>query len=249
MIVQGKSYWASIKNAFSNLNKITDTLYMAEINQQKINIAVFTHPSTPDNIHNWGRDAKTPYLLDTVVPTIKLIRQELLIEPGPKGEHIMPPISETSPQPFHSQSEKPDYDFIFEQIKAGLIERFLPEITYRKPKFEHSTPNRMRIYMDRVTGSHYQITFMRDRYEFALHFESTPAMSLQRRQAFDPYVQDFTRQIGISVKTGKIENKGWMGVWYDRKLETIDLEKIKLYVDQYSRFIAATFPILLKLYN
>ena len=249
VIVQGKSYWASVQNAFSNLNKITDTLYTADINQHKVMIAVFTHPSTPDNIHNWGRDAKTPYLIETVVPTIKLIRQELLGKSIPKGEYIMPSISERPTQPIHSQSEKPPYDSIFEQIKAGLIERFPPEVTYRKPKFEHSAPNRMRIYLDRITGSHYQITFMRDRYEFALHFESTPAISLKRRQAFDPHVQELTKQVGVLVRTGPIEKNGWMGVWYELKPEAIDKEKIKLYIDQYSRFVAATFPILVKLYD
>ena len=33
VIVLGKSYWASIQNAFTNLNKITDTLYTTVIKQ------------------------------------------------------------------------------------------------------------------------------------------------------------------------------------------------------------------------
>jgi hypothetical protein len=172
----------------------------------------------------------------------------LLADTIPNGEFSMPPISKNTTQPFHSQLEKPNYDIIFEQIKTGLIERFPPEVTYRKPRFEYSTSNRMRIYLDRIPGSHYQITFMRDRYEFALHFESTPNKSLERRQAFDQHLQKLTEQVGTLVKSGRIENKGWMGVWFEKKVEMISPEHITLYIDQYSKFISATFPILEKLY-
>lgn len=113
VIVQGKSYWTSIQKAFSNVNKITDTFYTAEINQQSAMIAVFTHPSTPDNIHNWGRNAKTPYLLNTVVPTILSIRQRLFTSSKLKGEFIMPTISEQPSRSPYSPSGKPDYDKIF----------------------------------------------------------------------------------------------------------------------------------------
>lgn len=149
----------------------------------------------------------------------------------------------------YSLSEKPLYKDIFDQIKAGLFHRFPSAVIYRKPDFRYSHRNRMQIMLDRITGSHYQITFMGERYEFALHFESTPVKSLERRQAFDPFIKELTKQVGTLVKSGPIENMGWMGVWYERKPETIDQEKIKLYIDQYSRFIAVTFPILVKLYD
>jgi hypothetical protein len=248
VVVQGKSFWASVQNAFSKLKKINDALYSAEINHQKVMIAVFTHPSTPDNTHNWGRDAKTPYLLGTVVPTIQFIRQELLTTSTPKGGFSMPSNSEPTPILSNSISEQPTYNEIFDLIKAGLIQRFLPNILQRKPDFRYSHRNRMQIMLDRISGSHYQITFMRDRYEFALHFESSPPISLTRRKAFDPHLQELTSQVGQLVKSGPIENKGWMGVWYERKVEMIDQEKVKLYIDQFSKFISATFPILAKLY-
>ena len=251
IIVQGKSFWTSIQNAFDNIHKITDTLFRAEINQHKAMIAVFAHPSTPDNAHNWGRDARTTYLFLTVAPTIELIRQEILAVLAPREERIMPTISDTSTKQLHPQKDNPPYDSIFEQIIAGLIERFPPEVMHHKPEFEHSQPNRMRIYIDRdrIKGSHYEICFRGGYYEFALHFESSPAKSLERRQAFDPHLQELADQVGQFIKSGPLEKKGWMRVWYERKHEHIDQEKIKLYIDQYSRFVAATFPILAKLYS
>jgi hypothetical protein len=249
MVVQGKSYWASIQAAFSRLNKISDVLYTAEINHQKVMIAVFAHPSTPDNKHNWGRDAKTPYLLEVVVPTITTIRKELSITSVSKGEFMTLPNSEPSNQPSSSRTQNQPYDIIFEQIQAGLIQRFPTQVTYRKPEFEHSTPNRMRIKLDRIKGSHYEICFRQGYYEFALHFESTPPMNLERRQAFDPHLHELTKHVGPLVKSGPLENKGRMRVWYEHNREPINQEKIMLYVDEYSRFIAATFPILAKVYD
>ena len=249
VVVQGKSYWKSIQNAFNRLSKISESLYSAEINQQTLRIAVFAHPSTPDNRHNWGRSADTPYLMETVVPTLQRIRQELLGTDIPKGENLMPPISD-SPKPSRSASSKNQlYDAIFEQIQAGLMQRFPHEVTYRKPHFEHSAPNRLRIYLDRISASHYEICFRGGYYEFALHFESTPAKSLERRQAFDPHLQELTQQVGALVRSGPLENKGWMRVWYEQKREPINQVKIALYIEQYSRFVAGTFPILAKVYG
>ena len=250
VIVQGKSYWPSIQNAFSNLNKITDTLYAAEINQQKVMIAVFTHPSTPDKIHNWGRDAKTPYLLEEVVPTISLLRHELLGNVIPKGENLMTSSSNPPTSPSTPKHQDLSYDAIYELIKAGLKQQFPPEVAYLKPEFEHSTPNRIRIYLDRnrIKGAHYEICFRGGYYEFALHFESSSTKSLERRQAFDPHLQELTNQVGQTVKSGALENGGWMRVWYEQKHEQIDEGKTMSYIDHYSRFIAATFPILVTLY-
>lgn len=251
IIVQGKSFWASVQNAFGNLIKINDSLFSAEIIQKKVMVAVFSHPSTPDNAHNWGRDAKTRYLLSTVVPTIELIRQKVMGNYKLEGEHIMSQVSDSSAKPLRLQKEYPPYDTIFEQIKLGLLDRFPREAIYTKAEFEHSTPNRMRIYFNRarIKGSHYEICFRGNYYEFALHFESSPAKSLERRQAFDSHLGDLTSQIGRNIKSGKLENRGWMRVWYEESPEQIDQVKIEIYIDSYSRFIAATYPLLAKLYD
>jgi hypothetical protein len=169
----------------------------------------------------------------------------------PKGVNLMSPMTETPKSQTQAQTGSLPYDAIFEQIKAGLMRQFPVEIKYRKPVFEH-TPNRnrMRIYLDGIAGSHYEICFRQAYFEFALHFESTPARSLARRQAFDPHREKLTKQVGVLVKTGPVENKGWMRVWFEQKREPItDSQKIELYTDLFSRFIIATSPILIEAYE
>lgn len=247
VIVQGKSFWSSIRNAFSNLTKVADELYVGTINQQKTMIAVFTHPSTPDKIHNWGRDAKTPYLLGEVVPTIGLIRKGLIADLPSKGHTNTTPTF-SSLVPSHSQSQNQPYDEIYEQITAGLKQRFPIGVTRRKPEFKHTAPNRLQIYLQGITGAHYEICFRTMYYEFALHFESTPAISLKRRQAFDPYLLKISNEVGQNVKADKLENNGWMRIWYEQNRDPITEKHINRYIEDYSRFIKATFPILESLY-
>ena len=249
IVVQGKAYWASIQKAFNKLLQISDTLFKAEINQHIVLIAVFTHPSTPDNSHNWGRDEKTKYLLETVVPTIELIRQDLIPHIDTKGVLAMTPIYQSQTRSSPSNDKNPSYDTIFEQIQAGLNHKFPPGVTFHNPSFEHSAPNRLRIFLDEIKGSHYEICFRRAYYEFALHFESTPALNLERRQPFDSSLDVLTNIVGILVRSGPLENKGRMRIWYEQKHEPIDRGKIIQYIDLYSRFITATFPILLKVYK
>ncbi len=248
VIVQGKSYWKDIQRAFSDLKQHNGTLYESSLHNRKIMIGVFTHPSTPDNKHNWGRDATTLYLLQQVVPTVGLIRQELIGNSVIKGEIKMP--STIKPQTHLSSKLSPQpYDAVFEQIIAGLIQRYSPEVANRYPRYDHSTPNRLRIYLDRIKGTHYEICFRQNYYEFALHFESSPSISLERRKVFDPHINQISSQVGERIKSGPLENKGWMRVWYERQREQIDQEKINLYIDRFSRFIAATFPILVNMFD
>lgn len=251
IIVQGKSFWESVQNALENLTTINDSLFSAEINHTKVMVAIFTHPSTPDNAHNWGRDARTQYLLSTVVPTIELIRQKVIGNQKHKGEHNVSNILDSSAKPSRTQKEYPSYDIIFEQIKLGLLDRFPREAINTKAEFEHSTPNRMRIYFNRtrIKGSHYEICFRGNYYEFALHFESSPAKSLERRQAFDSHLGDLSNKIGRNIMSGKLENRGWMRVWYEESPDQIDQVKINAYIDVYSRFILSTYPILAELYE
>ena len=77
IIVQGKGFWKWVKQAFDEMDQVTNELFRAKINNIRVLIAVFTHPSTPNNKHNWGRSYNTSYLLDTVVPTVEKIKQEL----------------------------------------------------------------------------------------------------------------------------------------------------------------------------
>jgi len=150
-----------------------------------------------------------------------------------------------------SETTNLSYDVIFEQLINGLKRSLSKEITVQKPEFEHSTPNRLRIYLDRnkFSGVHYEICFRQAYYEFALHFESTPARNLERRQFFDPHLEEITNLVGQIVKSGPLENQGRMRVWYEHKREPIDQEKINIFIEHYSRFMIATYPILNKVYS
>lgn len=79
VVVQGRGFWASIQQSFDHVQRTgaMDAPYvLARLNGRDIPIAVFTHPSARGD-YNWGWNAQTPYLLNTVVPTVELIRQRL----------------------------------------------------------------------------------------------------------------------------------------------------------------------------
>jgi hypothetical protein len=248
MIVQSKSYWDWVRKAFTQVTRITNELYLSEIHGEKVAIAVFSHPSTPDNQHNWGRDENTPYLKETVVPTVDLIRRELLGEtslPRIKGEDIMATYSDKTIQ---SQGKTLTYEAVHDQMKSNLLKGFPAEVRSRKPDFK-IRGNRNAIYLDRMPGSHYEICFRRDYYEFALHFQSTAERSSERRQAFDPHLSNLSHRIGVTVKAGKLENKGWMRVWYQFSPEPLTPQKVQFYTDLFIKFVEATFPILKQVYE
>jgi predicted transglutaminase-like cysteine proteinase len=148
-------------------------------------------------------------------------------------------------------SQELTYDEIFEKIIGDLKLSLPKEILNQRPEFEHSQPNRLRIYLNKslFSGTHYEICFRKTYNEFALHFESTPAKSLERRQSFDPFLNDISKKVGQFIKSGPLENKGWMRIWYERKKGSVNEELVERYVDEYSRFIAATYPILANVYQ
>jgi hypothetical protein len=143
------------------------------------------------------------------------------------------------------------YDEIYDQIIIGLKNKLPQGIMQHKPEFEHTHPNRLRIYINKnlFPGSHYEICFRQTYYEFALHFESTPTKDLERRQFFDPYLDDISRQVGQFVKSGPRENKGRMRVWYEHKRVIIGEKEIRQYIEEYTRFVLATYPIMEKAYQ
>jgi hypothetical protein len=245
IVVQSKGYWNWVKKAFTQVAPVTNELFISEIHGEKVAIAVFTHPSTPDKKHNWGRDEKTPYLLETVVPTAYLIRERLLGETSRKGDEIMPTYSD---KPKQTQVVTLSYEEVHAQLKSDLLKLFPTEVRSRKPDFKIKG-NRMAIYLDRMPGCHYEICFRGAYYEFALHFQSTPERSLERRQAFDPHLSDLTHKMGFTVMSGKLENKGWMRVWYQFSPEDLTPQKVEIYTGLFIKFIAATFPILKRVYE
>ena len=57
MLIQSKGYWRNIAKSLDQVTQITSELYRVHLGNAEILVIVFAHPSTPDNAHNWGRDA------------------------------------------------------------------------------------------------------------------------------------------------------------------------------------------------
>lgn len=77
IVIQGKGFWTSIKNAFDSVTQRSDQIYTVRLGATKALAAVFTHPSARFP-NNWGANYQTPYLLGTVAPAIAHIRTQLL---------------------------------------------------------------------------------------------------------------------------------------------------------------------------
>ena len=76
VIVQGTTFWAWVSAAFDSVTQKTDHVYRARLGRAETSVAVFTHPSAHFP-HNWGANDQTPYLVETVAPSIASIRQQL----------------------------------------------------------------------------------------------------------------------------------------------------------------------------
>lgn len=74
VIMQGISFWPFVEQAFDSVARIADRIYRARIGVRSTLVAAFSHPSAPYP-NNWGLNAKTPYLLNVVQPTIAEIRR------------------------------------------------------------------------------------------------------------------------------------------------------------------------------
>jgi hypothetical protein len=250
MVVQSKGYWPWIRKAFDRVDQLTENLFKAELDNEDVLIAVFAHPSTPDNDHNWGRSADTVYLLDTVAPTLNKVR-DLILEQDNSilVSRVSQPNSDSSKQVRQAEEKQkilnyyPPYEDFLGEMQNHLLAQFSQSILVRKPRFK-VRGNRMQIYLDLIRGSHYEMCFRRKYHEFALHFESTPGPSLARRQAFDPHLRKLSERIGHNVRSGPHENRGWMRVWVQLPPVEPILPLLEQYQELFLRFIEATYPIL-----
>ena len=77
LVIQGKGFWNWVKGAFDAVSQDTDHNYRVSFGLSKALVAVFSHPSSHFP-NNWGANCKTPYLLQTVAPSIERIRKQLL---------------------------------------------------------------------------------------------------------------------------------------------------------------------------
>jgi hypothetical protein len=254
MIVQSKGYWGNIAKTFDKVTQITNEMYQVGLGDAVILVAVFAHPSTPDNRSNWGRSADTPYLLNTVAPTIEKIQHILFgLEPNPNKPLTSQAEPSTPRKVVKFQKEENmsesilDYETFYSEMQTRFRKLLPARILSLKPVYKVRS-NRMAIYLDRITGSHYEICLRQTYHEIALHFESTPERSLERRRAFDPLLNELSKKLGRHVQAGKHENKGWMRVWIECPIAPLTEKLLAEYVDLFARFIMATFPTLEKMY-
>jgi len=79
IIVQGKTFFPWINKSFDSSESITENLYESKIGTKESLVASFSHPSAhfPDN---WGANENTPYLINTVLPTVTKIRKLIGVE-------------------------------------------------------------------------------------------------------------------------------------------------------------------------
>lgn len=76
MIVQGKGFWGWVRSALPDLEAMSDGVYEGELEDHRFFVAPFTHPAARGK-SNWGLNATRPYLLNTIVPAIRRILQEV----------------------------------------------------------------------------------------------------------------------------------------------------------------------------
>ncbi len=80
VIVQGIPFWPLVRDSFDEVEDPIDKnypLYKAQLGEKNFLVAAFSHPSAGPP-YNWGTNDYTPYLLETVVPTVERIRKEIL---------------------------------------------------------------------------------------------------------------------------------------------------------------------------
>ena len=77
VVVQGKTFWPWVESAFDSVTHRAHEVHDARLGSMQTFLASFTHPSAlyPGN---WGANDHTPYLLNTVVPSIAWIRDQLM---------------------------------------------------------------------------------------------------------------------------------------------------------------------------
>ncbi len=76
ILVGGKSIWPHVRRAFDAVTQLDGPIFQATLGEQTAHIVSFTHPSAM-HPHNWGVNANTPYLLETVAPAIAQLRSRL----------------------------------------------------------------------------------------------------------------------------------------------------------------------------
>jgi uracil-DNA glycosylase len=78
VIVQGEVFWSScVRDSFDSVKHLAFEIYEARLDIFDMYVAVFAHPSAGPP-KNWGTNDHTPYLRDTVKPSLDWLRKEKL---------------------------------------------------------------------------------------------------------------------------------------------------------------------------
>ena len=76
IVVQGKTFWPWVQSAFDSVTHRAHEVHTARLGSMQTFVASFAHPSVPSR-QNWGTNDRTPYLLQTVAPSIAWIRDQI----------------------------------------------------------------------------------------------------------------------------------------------------------------------------
>lgn len=74
VVVQGEGFFKWIEKSFDSSKYISENIYKSKINSSESFLLKFSHPAAQFP-KNWGVNASTPYLLETVLPTVKKVRR------------------------------------------------------------------------------------------------------------------------------------------------------------------------------
>ena len=76
VVVQGENFWSQfVKDSFDNVKQLNYNVYEANIEFSNMYVAAFAHPSAGPP-KNWGANDRTPYLLNTVKPSLNWLRKD-----------------------------------------------------------------------------------------------------------------------------------------------------------------------------
>jgi len=109
--------------------------------------------------------------------------------------------------------------------------------------------NYLQIRLAGFSGCHYQIILRRDKHEIALHFESSAKRSQARLRGFELHVDELNQMLKMPVLAGNLQSRGWTQVRIELQAEYLSKKLVRKYADLVLRFVAATFPILQKIYS
>ncbi len=159
-----------------------------------------------------------------------------------ENESFMPTISEKPASLQQGSTE--DILVALQEILLGS----LPSLLGYVPIEFVRRSNYLQIRLGNFSGCHYEIILRRSKHEIALHFESSAERSQARLRGFEPHIEAISQSINMPVHAGNFQSRGWTQIYIETQPQPLTLSFVKNYSDLIFRYIAATFPILQKVY-